>query len=80
MSRGDACVSDAVRRREVLAQYLAYSIREGRDIGRCVHLADRTRYEGLGFGVEARFAEPTTGAEYVVMIRYPSAPTENGVP
>jgi len=47
MSRGDACVSDAVRRREVLAQYRAYSIREGRDIGRCVHLADRTRYEVL---------------------------------
>jgi GNAT superfamily N-acetyltransferase len=179
-----AYVSDALCRREVLARYFAHSILEGRDIGRCVHLADRTPgvavwllprapdvksraahnkrmflettldaegcanyyrivnfmsakaasvvgddawylsivavdptaqgqglgrklleptiaeadrvsatcyletfsprnlsfYERLGFGVEARFAEPTTGAEYVVMIRYPSAPTENGAP
>jgi ribosomal protein S18 acetylase RimI-like enzyme len=34
---------DAVRRRAVLAQYFAYSIEEGRDIGRCVHLADQAR-------------------------------------
>jgi GNAT superfamily N-acetyltransferase len=31
---------DAVRRREVLTQYFAYSIQEGEEIGRCVHLAD----------------------------------------
>ncbi len=34
---------DTVRRRAILAQYFAYSIQEGRDIGRCVHLADPTR-------------------------------------
>ena len=34
---------DAVRRRAVLAYYFDYSIQEGRNIGRCVHLADRTR-------------------------------------
>jgi GNAT superfamily N-acetyltransferase len=38
-----ACVRDAVRRRAVLTQYFARSIQEGREIGRCVHLADRTR-------------------------------------
>jgi ribosomal protein S18 acetylase RimI-like enzyme len=38
---------DAARRREVLAQYFAYSIHEGAEIGRCVHLADRAR----GFAV-----------------------------
>jgi GNAT superfamily N-acetyltransferase len=37
------CVRDAVRRRAVLTEYFAYSIQEGREIGRCVHLADRTR-------------------------------------
>jgi len=36
-------VRDAVRRRAVLTQYFAYSIQEGREIGRCVHLAVRTR-------------------------------------
>jgi ribosomal protein S18 acetylase RimI-like enzyme len=174
-----AYVHDAVCRRAVLSQYFAYSIQEGRDIGRCVHLADRTRgvavwllpqapavqsraahnkrvflettldaegsanyyrivkfmstkaasvvdddawylsivavdptahgqglgrklleptiaeadrlsatcyletfsprtlffYERLGFATEARFAEPTTGADYAVMVRYPSAPS-----
>jgi ribosomal protein S18 acetylase RimI-like enzyme len=34
---------DAVRRGEVLARYFDYSIQEGRDMGRCVHVADRTR-------------------------------------
>ena len=29
-------------------------------------------YERLGFAAEARFAEPTTGADYVVMVRYPT--------
>jgi len=175
-------VHDTVRRRAVLAQYFAYSIQEGNDMGRCVHLADRTRgvavwllpqaanvrlraaqskrvfleatldpegcanyyrivnfmsaqavsvvdddawylsivavdpaaqgqglgrklleptiaeadrvsatcyletfstrsvsfYGRLGFTTQARFAEPSTGADYALMIRYPSAPTENG--
>lgn len=174
---------NTVRRRAILAQYFAYSIHEGRDLGRCVHLADPMRgvavwllpqppdvqsraahnkrvflettldaegcknyyrivnfmkakaasvvegtgwylsivavdpaaqgqglgrklleptiaeadrvfatcyletftprnpsfYERLGFAVAARFAEPTTGADYAVMIRYPRAPKENGV-
>ena len=35
-------VRDPVRRREVLTRYFAYSIQEGKDIGRCVHLADPT--------------------------------------
>ena len=35
-----AYVKDAARRRAVLAQYFFYSIQEGRNIGRCVHLAD----------------------------------------
>jgi GNAT superfamily N-acetyltransferase len=35
--------ADAVRRRAALTHYFDYSIQEGRDIGRCVHLADRTR-------------------------------------
>jgi ribosomal protein S18 acetylase RimI-like enzyme len=34
-------VWDAARR-AVLMQYFAYSIQEGRDLGRCVHLPDRT--------------------------------------
>jgi len=34
---------DAARRRAVLAGYFDYSIQEGRDIGRCVHLADPAR-------------------------------------
>lgn len=179
-----AYACDVVRRRAVLAQYFAYSIQEGREIGRCVHLADRTRgvavwllpqtpdvqsraahnkrvflettldaegcanydrivnfmstkaasvvdddawylsivavdptsqgqglgrklleptiteadrvsatcyletfslrnlsfYERLGFATEARFAEPTTGADYSVMVRYPSTPMENSAP
>jgi GNAT superfamily N-acetyltransferase len=33
--------ADAVRRRAALAHYFDYSIQEGGDIGRCVHLADR---------------------------------------
>lgn len=175
---------DAVRRGEALAQYFAYSIQEGKDIGRCVHLADAARgvavwllpqapdvesraarnkrvflettldaegcanyyrivhfmstkavsvvdddawylsivavdptaqgqglgrklleptiaeadrlsatcyletfsprslsfYERLGFATEGRFAEPTTGADYALMVRYPIAPTKNGRP
>lgn len=171
-----ACMRDAVRRRGVLAQYFDYSIQEGKDIGRSIHLADpscgvavwllpqapdgQSRaahnkrvflettldaegranyyrivnfmsakaasvvdnhawylsivavdpaaqgqglgrklleptlaeadlvsatcyletfnprnlgfYERLGFGAAARFAEPTTGADYVVMVRYPT--------
>jgi GNAT superfamily N-acetyltransferase len=34
---------DPVRRRAMLEQYFSYSIREARDIGRCVHLEDPTR-------------------------------------
>jgi GNAT superfamily N-acetyltransferase len=176
-----AYARDDVRRRAILEQYFAYSIQEGRDIGRCVHLADRALgvavwllpqaldaqaraarnkrafleatldaegcanyyrvvnlmkaraasvvddaawylsivavapaaqgqglgrklleptiaeadcvsatcyletfsprnlsfYERLGFAARARFAEPTTGADYVVMVRYPSWLTKN---
>ena len=35
-------------------------------------------YERFGFATEGRFTEPTTGADYVVMVRYPSASTEKG--
>jgi GNAT superfamily N-acetyltransferase len=35
-------------------------------------------YERLGFSTEARFAEPTTGADYAVMVRYPNAPAASG--
>lgn len=31
---------DSARRRAVLAEYFDYSIQEGREVGRCVHLAD----------------------------------------
>jgi GNAT superfamily N-acetyltransferase len=176
-----ADVHDVTRRRTVLEKYFAYSIQEGRDIGRCVHLADaacavavwllpqppdtRSRaahnkrlflettldaqgcanyyrivdfmkgktgsvvghdawylsiiavdpaaqgkglgqelleptiaeadqfsavcyletfsprnlrfYERLGFATRAQFSEPTTGADYVVMVRYPDSRTEN---
>lgn len=37
-------------------------------------------YERLGFVTEARFAEPTTGADYAVMVRYPGAPPKNCAP
>ena len=36
-------VEDSVWRRAVLEQYFDYSIQEGRDTGRCVHLADQAR-------------------------------------
>ena len=175
-------VHDAVGRRAVLTQYFAYSIQEGKEIGRCIHLADSARgvavwllpqapdvrsraaqnkrvflqatldaqgcanyyrivdfmnskaaslldrdtwylsivavdpaaqgqglgrklleptlaeadrvsatcyletfsprslsfYERLGFAPAARFAEPTTGADYVVMVRDPGPPAEIG--
>jgi GNAT superfamily N-acetyltransferase len=35
--------SDTVRRRAVLAKYFDYSIQEGRELGRCIHLADEAR-------------------------------------
>jgi len=35
--------SDTFRRRAVLAKYFDYSIQEGRELGRCVHLADEAR-------------------------------------
>jgi len=35
--------SDTTRRRAVLAKYFDYSIQEGRELGRCVHLADEAR-------------------------------------
>jgi GNAT superfamily N-acetyltransferase len=35
--------ADTVRRRAVLAKYFDYSIQEGRELGRCVHLADEAR-------------------------------------
>ena len=34
---------DIAQRRAALAQYFAYSIREGQQVGRCVRLADQTR-------------------------------------
>jgi GNAT superfamily N-acetyltransferase len=34
--------ADTARRRALLAEYFAYSIQEGRELGRCVHLADET--------------------------------------
>jgi ribosomal protein S18 acetylase RimI-like enzyme len=34
---------DTVGRRAVLEKYFDYSIQEGRELGRCVHLADQTR-------------------------------------
>lgn len=36
-------VGDAAQRRLVLAEYFAYSIWEGAEIGRCVHLPERAR-------------------------------------
>jgi GNAT superfamily N-acetyltransferase len=177
-------VHEPVRRRTVLTRYFAYSIQEGQDIGRCVHLADPTLgvavwllpqapdvqsraahnkrvllestldtegcanyyrivsfmrakaanvvdddawylsivaldptaqgqgfgrklleptlveadrvsapcyletfsprnlsfYQRLGFAPQARFTEPTTGADYALMVRHPRALTENSVP
>jgi GNAT superfamily N-acetyltransferase len=35
--------ADTVRRRAVLAKYFDYSIQEGRELGRCIHLADEAR-------------------------------------
>jgi GNAT superfamily N-acetyltransferase len=35
--------ADSARRRAVLAKYFDYSIQEGRELGRCVHLADAAR-------------------------------------
>ncbi len=35
--------SDTVGRRAVLAKYFDYSIQEGRELGRCIHLADEAR-------------------------------------
>jgi GNAT superfamily N-acetyltransferase len=35
--------ADTVRRRTLLAKYFDYSIQEGRELGRCVHLADEAR-------------------------------------
>jgi GNAT superfamily N-acetyltransferase len=35
--------ADTARRRPVLAEYFDYSIQEGRELGRCVHLADEAR-------------------------------------
>lgn len=37
-------------------------------------------YERFGFATTARFAEPTTGASYTVMIRAPRPLAENGAP
>lgn len=34
---------DTTRRRAVLAKYFDYSIQEGRELGRCIHLADEAR-------------------------------------
>ena len=39
--------ADTARRRAVLAEYFVYSIQEGRELGRCIHLAD----EALGVAV-----------------------------
>jgi GNAT superfamily N-acetyltransferase len=35
--------ADTARRRAVLAKYFDYSIQEGRELGRCIHLADEAR-------------------------------------
>jgi GNAT superfamily N-acetyltransferase len=35
--------SDTARRRAVLTKYFDYSIQEGREVGRCIHLADEAR-------------------------------------
>lgn len=35
--------ADTVRRRAALAKYFDYSIQEGRELGRCFHLADEAR-------------------------------------
>ncbi len=37
-------------------------------------------YERLGFSTKARFTEPTTGADYALMVRHPRPLTENSVP
>jgi len=37
-------------------------------------------YERLGFSTKARFTEPTTGADYAVMVRHPRTAAVNGVP
>ena len=37
-------------------------------------------YERLGFAAEARFTEPTTGADYVVMVRHPGTAKARGTP
>ena len=37
------CDGDTARRRAVLAKYFDYSIQEGRELGRCIHLADEAR-------------------------------------
>ena len=81
---------DVAERRSVLTRYFAYSIEEGRELGRTVHLDDATRgiavwletfglrtvrfYERLGFSTVARFDEPTTGAPYALMVRNPQTP------
>lgn len=179
-----ASVDDTARRRALLARYFAYSIEEGRAIGRCIHLADPARgvavwllpqppgvqaraaharrafleatldahglasyyrivtfmhaqaaavvddaawylsivavdptahgqglgralleptlaqadhaaatcyletfspravpfYERLGFATSARFTEPTTGADYAIMVRHPVSPADHGTP
>jgi len=35
--------ADTARRRALLAKYFDYSIQEGRELGRCIHLADEAR-------------------------------------
>jgi GNAT superfamily N-acetyltransferase len=37
-------------------------------------------YERLGFATKARFSEPTTGADYALMVRHPRASTANDAP
>jgi GNAT superfamily N-acetyltransferase len=46
---------DALRRRSVLVKYFDYSIQEGRELGRCVHLSDRAR--GVSVWLLPRVAE-----------------------
>jgi GNAT superfamily N-acetyltransferase len=53
---------DAASRHEVLEQYFAYSIQEGKDFGRCVHLADRAR--GVAVWLLPQTADLQSGAAH----------------
>ena len=101
-SISEAFAGDVAERRTVLARYFAYSIEEGRTLGRTIHLADPSQgvavwllprsdeiqtsaaerkrlfltntLGALRFRTVARFEEPTTAAEYAIMVRNPRTP------